>query len=62
MQADATVRFRVDPEIRRLAAIETVRDSKSAQQAVRLAFELLVLTMTRSGRPGARSRRGAAWR
>ncbi len=31
------------------AAIETVRDSKSAQSAVRLAFEFLVLTAARSG-------------
>ena len=31
------------------AAIETVRASKSAQPAVRLAFELLVLTAARSG-------------
>ena len=31
------------------AAIETVRDSKSAQPAVRLAFEFLVLTAARSG-------------
>ena len=31
------------------AAIETVRDSKSAQPAVKLAFEFLVLTAARSG-------------
>ena len=31
------------------AAIETVRDSKSAQPVVRLAFEFLVLTVARSG-------------
>ena len=31
------------------AAIDTVRDSKSAQPAVRLAFEFLVLTAARSG-------------
>ena len=31
------------------AAIETVRDSKSAQPAVRLAFEFLVLTAARRG-------------
>ena len=31
------------------AAIETVRDSKSTQRAVRLAFEFLVLTAARSG-------------
>ena len=31
------------------AAIETVRGSKSAQPAVRLAFEFLVLTVARSG-------------
>ena len=31
------------------AAIRTVRDSKSAQPAVRLAFEFLVLAVARSG-------------
>ena len=31
------------------AAIETVRTSKSGQPAVKLAFEFLVLTATRSG-------------
>ena len=38
------------------AAIETVRTSKSGQPAVKLAFEFLVLTATRSGEV-----RGAQW-
>ena len=41
------------------AAIETVRESKSGQPAVKLAFEFLVLTAARSGRSG--SRRGTRW-
>ena len=40
------------------AANETVLDSKSAQPAVRMGFEILVLTMARSGwRGGTRSTR-----